>query len=299
MNKFLRWIGFFFAGLIVLLLCFYLIIYIATERRLNRIYTVEIEPFEISYDPVSIERGRHLADNVFLCGACHGLDYSGRIEVDDPVFGRLVFSNVSKIKEEYSYPELERLIRHGIRRDGKPAIMMPSFEYTHLSDPDMEGIIAYIKSLPVVDNDLPDSRFGPLARIFLGVGVFENFLSAEIIDHDAERPPIPEPGPTIEYGRYLASTCQSCHGPGYSGGKSPGSPPDIPVATNITPHGETGIGLWSKEDFYRAMRNGVRPSGENLDEFMPVSNFMSMTDMELDALWEYLRSLEPREFGNR
>ncbi len=299
MKKILKWIGFTFGGLIVVLVLFYLVIHISTERRLNKIYTLEIADFEVSFDPLTIERGRHFADNVFLCGACHGMDYSGQIELDDPLFGRLVFPNITEIKDEYSNAELERLIRYGIKRDGKPAVLMPSFEYTHLSDPDMEAIIAYIKNLPAVENDLPETKLGPLARIFLGLGVFEHFISAEDIDHYAERPPAPEPGPTAEYGKYLASTCQTCHGPGYSGGKGPGEPPDMPIATNITAHRETGIGLWSIDDFYRAMREGIRPNGEKLDEFMPYLNFRGMTDMELDALWAFLQSLEPREFGNR
>jgi mono/diheme cytochrome c family protein len=299
MRKTLRLTSFILGGLVVVLVVFYVFIHISTERRLNKIYPLEIKDFEISYDPLTVERGHHLADNVFLCSACHGTDYSGRLELDDHLFGRLVFPNITEVKEKYSNAELERLIRYGIKRDGKPAMIMPSFEYTHLSDPDMEAIIAYIKSLPIAEDDLPDTRLGPLARIFLGLGVFENFISAEEIDHYAERLPAPEPGPTAEYGKYLASTCQTCHGPGYSGGKGPGDPPDFPVAANITPHQETGIGLWSKEDFYRAMREGIRPNGENLDEFMPVRSFRGMIDTELDALWAFLQTLEPREFGNR
>jgi len=130
--------GFALGGIFALLLIFYIIIYISTERQLNKTKAVEIAEYEISNDSLTIERGRHLADNVFLCGGCHGPDYSGHIELDDPLFGRLVFSNNTNVKNEYTNAELERLIRHGIKRDGKPAIMMPSFEYTHLSDVDRD-----------------------------------------------------------------------------------------------------------------------------------------------------------------
>jgi hypothetical protein len=60
-----------------------------------------------------------------------------------------------------------------------------------------------------------------------------------------------------------------------------------------------GIGAWSEGDFFRALREGVRPDGSHLDEFMPWSVYAHMSDDEVRALWQYLRSVPAREFGNK
>lgn len=124
-------------------------------------------------------------------------------------------------------------------------------------------------------------------------------LPARLIDHDAPRPMAPRPGPTAEYGAYLATGCIGCHGDGYSGGKIPGAPPDMPIPSNITPDAETGIGTWSHADFVRVMREGIRPNGELVNDFMPVEFTREFTDMELEAMWHYLRTVEPQPFGRR
>ena len=124
-------------------------------------------------------------------------------------------------------------------------------------------------------------------------------LPAELIDHEAPRPATPAPGPTVEYGAYLASGCVGCHGMTLSGGKIPGGPPGTPIPANITPDEETGIGSWTQEDFVRVLREGIRPDGRQVSEFMPVAATKEFTDMELAAIWEYLRTVEPKPFGSR
>jgi hypothetical protein len=91
-------------------------------------------------------------------------------------------------------------------------------------------------------------------------------VPAEMIDHEGPRPTAPPPGVTVEYGAYLAVGCTGCHGEGFSGGPIPGISPDWPEAANITQDPETGIGGWTREDFYRAMREGRRPDGTELRE---------------------------------
>ena len=73
-------------------------------------------------------------------------------------------------------------------------------------------------------------------------------------------------------------------------------PPGLPPAANLTP---AGIGRWTEADFARAVRNGRRPDGRQLDEFMPWKVFGGMTDAEIHALWRYLQSVPPKEFGNK
>ena len=103
----------------------------------------------------------------------------------------------------------------------------------------------------------------------------------------------------LEYGAYLATGCVGCHGMTLSGGKIPGGPPGTPEPANITPDPETGIGRWTQADFVRVLREGIRPDGRQVDAFMPVAMTKEFTDMELEAIWKYLRTVEPKAFGNR
>ena len=69
---------------------------------------------------------------------------------------------------------------------------------------------------------------------------------------------------------------------------------------NITPEGETGIGKWGREDFFRAIREGKRPDGTDLrPQFMPWPNFAKFGEDELEALWMYLQTVEPKLYGGR
>jgi hypothetical protein len=104
-------------------------------------------------------------------------------------------------------------------------------------------------------------------------------------------------GRTVAYGRYLASVagCHGCHGHGLSGGRVAG-PPGLPPASNLTP---AGIGGWTERDFVRALREGRRRDGSTIDEFMPWRTLGRMTDEELGALWDYLRSVPPKPFGGK
>ena len=201
---------------------------------------------------------------------------------DDPVFGRLVASNLTAgkggIGGRFSDEDFIRAIRHGVRPDGSPLIIMPSELFNKLGEADLGAVIAYIKSLPPADNELPSTTAGPLVRLL--VLLEENLLPAQVIDHDAPFPSMPAPGVTAEYGKYLAVACTACHGDDL-GGQGEGGP-------NITAGGRPG--KWSEADFINTLRTGVTPRGNNLDpENMPWKSFARLTDDELKAVWLYLR----------
>jgi hypothetical protein len=70
----------------------------------------------------------------------------------------------------------------------------------------------------------------------------------------------------------------------------------VPPTSNLTP---TGIGHWTRDDFARALREGKRPDGTELNTFMPWKIFAGLTDDEVAALWSYLQTVPPKEFGGR
>jgi cytochrome c553 len=301
-KKVLKWIGIILGGLIGLLVLVVGAVYAISEYRFNRTYEVHVAPVEIPTDPAAIGYGEHIA-SIRGCKGCHGADLSGEIEFQDPMVGVIANANLTGGQGseviDYTIEDWVRSIRHGIGPDGKPLLIMPSQQHYLMSDEDLGALIAYIRSLPPVDNQLPELKVALFPRLMYLAGPMDFLVPAELIDHDALRPPAPERGVSVEYGAYLAGLCSLCHGPGFSGGPIPGTPPDDPPALNLTPAGE--LQGWSFEDFLTAMRTGVTPSGRQLrDEYMPWKTlFGDMTDEEWEAIWLYLQSLPPREYGNR
>lgn len=294
MRSVLKWIGVVFAGLIGLVLVVLIAVYLVTEWRMNRSYQIEVEVLSIAEDSEAIERGARLAV-IRGCLDCHGENLAGQVMMDDPMAGRLVAGNLTAGRggiSGYSDTDWVRAVRHGLDPDGKPLVVMPSHEFYYLSDADLADTIAYVKSAPPVDNELPGIRVAPLMRAMYLVTGDIPLLPAELIDHEAPRPVVPKPGVNVAYGRYLAIGCLGCHGEDLAGGPMPGRPPDWPEATNLTPGGE--LHHWSLEEFITTMRTGVSPHGHALNnEYMPWKTVGKMTDEELEAVFLYLLSVPP------
>jgi mono/diheme cytochrome c family protein len=301
--KVLRWIGIVLGGLVGLLLIAAVALYTIGSGRINKTYTIAAETIAVPTDQAGIERGQHLVVAINKCVDCHGENLGGTVFLDvaaPPLF-RAVAPNLTRgqgvVGGQLSDADFARAIRHGVGPDGRPLVVMPSEDYMSMSDADVGAVIGYIRSLPPVDSQLPTTEIRPLGRILLGAGQLPPF-AAETIDHAAPRESAPPAGVTPEYGRYLAMTggCTGCHGMGLSGGAIPGMPPDAPHPRNITP---TGIGSWSDEDFFHALREGKRPDGSEIDPFMPWQATRLMSDDEIRALLAYLRTVPPRPDGQR
>jgi cytochrome c553 len=242
-----------------------------------------------------VARGAHVAA-IRACTDCHGADLGGRVMTDDVAFGRVTASNLTAgrggVGAAYTDADWDRAVRHGVRPDGRGLVVMPSYEYHGMSDDDFRALVAYLRSRPPVDREIPEDRLGPIGRFLVATNAFPAF-SAVMIDHAAPRPEAPAPGPTAAYGAYLAATCHGCHGPVLTGRGLPGQPPGTPESANLTPDPETGLGTWSEADFARALREGVRPDGRRLHPLMPLAMTAQFTDTEVAALWAHLRTLEP------
>ncbi len=304
MGRILKWIGAVLLGLIALLLVAAGLVYALSEARFNRTYDVEVDGVVVPTDAGAIAYGEHIA-NIRGCIACHGDDLSGQIEFEDPLVGVIANANLTggagSEVIDYTIADWDRSIRHGIGPDGKPLLIMPSNQHHVMSDEDLGALLAFVQSLPPVDNALPELELALIPRLMYLAGPMDFLVPAELIDHEKPRPPAPERGVTAEYGAYLAGLCTLCHGPGFSGGYIPGVPPepDEPPPLNLTPGGEL-VG-WTFEDFLKAMRTGVTPGGRQLDDYwMPYQTlFGDMTDEEWEAIWLYLQTLPLKEFGNR
>ena len=297
MKRILKWIGIVSGGLIGLILIGIVVLYFVGTARINKTFEVQVAEVIVPTDQAAIERGEHFVEAIAFCQKCHTQNLGGEVADDDPLFGvyapRNLTSGLGGVGDNFSDIDYVRAIRHGIGQYGKSLLFMPTEIYSKISDADLGAIIAYLKSLPPVDNELPDTSLGVLARILTAVD--SSVLSANLIDHDAPRPPEPVPGVTRDYGEYLAFSCSRCHGDNLAGGTVGGFEPDAPKVPNITPGGAPGN--WTQAQFVSTLRGGVTPSGKVLDpEFMPWLYFTRMTDDELNAIWLYLESLPAREF---
>lgn len=297
MLKVLKWVG---IVVVAAILLFVGTVYALSSRSLHRTYEVPDEaPIVVSTDSASIARGEHLVKAAATCAECHGLDAGGQIIADEGPFKPLAAPNLTRgrgsVVTDFTPADWERAIRHGVRADGSSLIVMPSEVYTHLTDQDVGAIIAYLQQAPAVDREIPPVSFSFLGRGLVAFGQMPVLVAENTprIQHAASI----TPDTTAEYGSYLANIggCRGCHGLELSGGAM-GGPPGVPPTSNLTP---TGIGHWTRDDFARALREGKRPDGTELSTFMPWKIFAGLTDDEVAALWAYLQTVPPKEFGGR
>lgn len=294
MNKVLKWILIVLGGVLGLVVLAAIVLYFIGSAQLNKTYDIQAEAIPIPTGEAALARGEHLTV-VALCTECHGQNLGGDLLFDDPTAATIYAPNITGLGATHSDADLVRAIRHGLDKDGRQLIIMPADLYVHLSAEDLGALIAYLKTLPPLDNDVPEPKVTLIGRILLAAGMFGKVFPAATIDHEQPFPSMPEIGPSSDYGAYLAQPlCTSCHGQDLAGGIFD---PEAPPAPNLTPGDE--LGDWSEAEFIQTMRSGVSPEGDTLDpEIMPWPSFAQLSDDELTGLWMYLQSLPPQESGS-
>lgn len=302
MNVMLRRIAVGAGVLVGLVLVAVVGVYTVSQRHIDEKLKVAGHPVSVPTDSLSIARGQHIATTISKCAECHGRNLAGTKFIDVPPIGTLYAKNLTRgrggIGATMSDLDWERAIRHGVAADGRKLLFMPATEFHHLNDDDFTALVAYLKSLPPVDQEWPPSKVGPVGRALYLKGDLP-LLPAEQIQQEAAHDKAVTPGPTLEFGRYIVSVggCEGCHGPTLSGGHIPGTPPEWKPAANLTP---TGIARYTEQDFFNALRDGKRPDGSMLDTvYMPVRWTKSMTDDETRAVFMYLKTVPPKAYGGR
>ena len=254
--------------------------YSAGASALEVVYEAPLVEVTVPTDEASLAEGQRLVV-ARGCTECHGADLGGKA-IDMGPMGVLWGPNLTNSKQTPA--EMARAIRHGVHMDGTPLVLMPSEDYWILSDRDVGMILAAVEAAPEVKRENQPQQLGAMAYVVLGLGQMP--IAAAKIDHKASRSTAPAPGPTVEYGKYLANTCIGCHGKDLKGGIEQG-PPGTPPSSDLT----TALNGWSREDLEAALTQRKRPNGPDINEFMPATAFKSMTDTEFDALYAYLSSL--------
>ncbi|MEW5915155.1 MAG: c-type cytochrome [Gemmatimonadota bacterium] len=297
MKHALKWIGIALGSIVALALVGVGALYAISGSKLKAKKDVVAETeLTIPTDSASLARGEHLVRSL-PCGECHGADMGGSILADAGPFALIAAPNLTSGRGGRPTPrsdvEWERAIRHGVRQDSTSLIIMPSDVFHNIADADMAPMIAYLKRLPPVDREIPQFKLRILGRVLLGLGQVPL-----VADTTARTAHITSVDTTMgaAYGQYLAtiSGCAACHGASLSGVN--GSGPDDPAAANITP---TGIGHYTEVDFFRAMREGKRPAGTDINEMMPWKSFTHMSESELRSIFMYLQTVPPKQFAEK
>jgi mono/diheme cytochrome c family protein len=292
MRKLLKWIAGIVGMVLLAAVALVAVAWFRSDAAMKAHYTVSDPPLAVQRDPDTVARGAHLYATRG-CGDCHGGGAEGKEVFDAGPVARIVAPNITvggRLKG-LAPEQVAAAIRHGVAPDGRPLVFMPAEDFHKMSDEDTAAIIAFLQQLPPSDNQPPPLEVRPVGRVMWLLGQFP-LLPAESIDHAPRQRTAPPIAATAAYGEYLAQGCTGCHGRNLAGQHVPGTPPAFPDSQNLTP---ANLGNWSEADFLTAIRTGKRPDGSAIDPFMPWKTYAQMSDVELQAIWAYLRTLPPVE----
>lgn len=280
----------------------------------------DAENLAIEYTPERIARGKYLANSVTVCMDCHSKrDWSrfsgppvestlgqGGERFDEGVGLPGVFISKNITPEgisRYSDGELYRVITTGVNKEGRAMFpLMPFLYYGKMDPEDIYSIIAYVRSIEPIKNEV-DSSTPNLPMSFI----------INTIPKKAQPQKRPEKSDVLAYGAYLvnASGCVECHTQvdkgqiipevSFAGGREFGfADGSLVRSANITPDKETGIGAWSEEMFvnkFKAFADSTYMSEEvkpgEFNSWMPWRMFSGMEREDLSAIYAYLHSLKP------
>lgn len=312
MKKFLKVTGI-LLGVVVILM-------IGAVVYINSAFPDVGEPPQITVktDSVTLARGEYLVTHVNACFDCHA-------ENDFKKFGGKHIAGTegrggNKYGEEAGFPgnfyaanltphhlgdwtdgEIARAIRAGVSKDGRALFpLMPYASYRYLADEDIAAIIAYLRSMEPIENDVPVSE-----------AAFPFSMILKMIPGPADPMDKPDGSDPVKLGEYLAHVggCVDCHTPVidntpdmtrvFAGGHEYPLPTGgVCRSANITPHVETGIGAWTKDQFiarFRYYKDNdslfVKPGEFNT--LMPWYAYSGMKDEDLGAIYDYLKTQKP------
>jgi mono/diheme cytochrome c family protein len=183
-----------------------------------------------------------------------------------------------------------RTIRHGVKPDGRPLLIMPSEDWNRLTDADVAAIVAYTRQLPPAPGGGTEITLPMPMKALYAIGAIRD--AAEKIDHRLPpAQPVPE-AVSAEHGAYVANGCIGCHGAKLTGGKIPGTPPDWPPAARLRPGEGNAMERYpTPESFAAMLKTGKRPDGSAISPVMPFAALGAMSDVDVRALYLHLRAL--------
>jgi mono/diheme cytochrome c family protein len=161
-------------------------------------------------DPVSrVAHGERLS-RILGCKACHGENLEGQnVTAKEPEWGEMYAPNLTLLLREYTDAQLDKAVRAGVPRDGRPMWFMPSETFQFLSDADLAALISYLRTVSPSGTQLPPIRKGLLFNTLVEAG--ELFPAPQMVRRFRESQPA-DLGPEHATGRHIAKVvCAECH----------------------------------------------------------------------------------------
>ena len=220
MRRLVKWLGIVMGSVLGLAVIATLTVWIGGGLIADRTYDIPPSTFATDDETADASEGRRIALTLGCFDGCHGDGLGGSVFNDDFWVGTFVAPDLTRTFADLSDAELDSVIRHGIRRNGRSTFIMPSSGLHHLSDEDLNNIAAFIRSEPVGEGPGYAAKPGVIARFFLLIREF-NPQAQDILDNA----PWMTGSPTRtspNAGRYLAQTaCAECHGMDLRGDEGP------------------------------------------------------------------------------
>lgn len=286
------------------------------------LYFPNVDPapdLKVSVTPERVKRGEYLANSVTLCVDCHSQrdweSYAGPPKPGTFGMGGEIFSkefgfpgvfysrNITPYAlKDWTDGEIYRTITSGVDREGKALFpIMPFHLYSRLHDEDIHSIIAYLRTLPPIENTIPERSVDfPFNLILRTLPVKKSPVEK-----------IPSKSDPVAYGAYItnAAACVECHTPVkdgqliqdqlFSGGREFTMPGGTVTSPNLTPD-KTGLGNWTADQFVHTFKQyqdstwkSPKLSLSDPNTLMPWTMYSSMTEEDLRAVFTYLQTLQP------
>jgi len=265
----------------------------------------------LSAEEVRLARGEYLVNHVGICLYCHSqVDWQspgfplvegtlggGAPFIEESVPGRVVARNITPhTLGDCTDEEIARAIREGMGCDGSRLFpVMPYFFLGTMSDEDVMSVVAYLRTLEPIANELPRTE-----------------VPEEVWAAIPSVPPItepigsPDPSDTMAYGGYLATIglCVECHTPldptgapigelAFAGGRVLAGPWGTVASANLTP-APSGIPYYDEATFREVLRT-CKVGARALNHLMPCEFYEGMTDQDIGAIFAFLQTLAPVE----
>lgn len=199
--------------------------------------------------------------------------------------------------------EIIRAVREGVSRDGRALFpMMPYQNFAKMSDEDVQSLVAYLRTVPAINNAVPKTK------VDFPVSIFMQSAPQPVTTAVAA----PEKSNPIAYGKYLVdmAVCEFCHsrqekgeaesGMNFAGAEVFRVSEFEVVSANITADPETGIGNWTEQRFIDKFKGYANFTNENLPPavqanftVMPWLGLPNLPEDQLKAIFAYLKTLKP------
>jgi hypothetical protein len=295
----------------------------ATDRGIDG-----IAPVIDGGNPV-VARGKYLVENVIACSDCHtpklasGAPDSTHYLAGNATFVKLPDGSMlpsANLTPDptglggYTNEQIKHMFMDGMTPQGVDGgtralnSVMPYYVFHNMAGDDADAIVAYLRSIPPVKNNLPPRS-----------PAFDVTTPANYIDPTA----IPTPPSSYPQrdsalrGRYLATEsglCIECHTPHPASGPNAIDPTKYfqggedftqffigtlnihPVSANLTSDSTTGLGDWTAEQIVTVLLQGKDAEGTGICPPMPAGPsgaYGGLTAQDALDIAHYIKSLPP------